>query len=121
MLWLDVADLPIAVAGSGVDELLLQPRLPHQLLAPDAVLIGVLLKIKIVQQPHNAPEFLLLAVAELPGKVAHHLLHRPAVAQMEGVLIVFSEQRVCLLPGDCRFHHLVLPVLILKIKRVISL
>ena len=43
-----------------------------------------------------SPEVLLLAVAKLSGKTAHHLFHRSAVAQVEGILIVLLEQFVSL-------------------------
>ena len=96
MLRLDVAALSIGVAGGRVDDFRFQPCLLHQLLTFDAVLLRILFKVQIVQQPDDSPEVLLLAVAKLSGKTAHHLFHRPAVAQVEGILIVLLEQLISL-------------------------
>ena len=56
-----------------MDDGLIHPSCPHDLLGFDAVLVGVLLKVQVVEQAHDGPEFLLLPVTQLLGKPAHHV------------------------------------------------
>ena len=80
------------VAGSGPDDGLIHASLAHQFLRLDTVLLRPHLKIQIVEQPHLGPELLLLPVAQLLGKPAHHMLHRNGVAEVEGLLIILGQQ-----------------------------
>ena len=82
----------VAMADHGVDQPFLNAPLTQNLLLLDAVLLRILLKIQIMQQPHQAPELFLIAIAQLPGEIAHHALNNLGVLQMKGVLIVFCQQ-----------------------------
>lgn len=64
---LDVHRQPVAVAAHRVDEVLVRAALSQQLRRLDAVLVGVLLKVDVVEQAHVAPEIHVLAVAQLLG------------------------------------------------------
>ena len=50
----------VAVAGGGANEPLLQSVCAHQFLTLDAVLVGILLKIQVVQQTNQTPKLLFL-------------------------------------------------------------
>ena len=52
----------------------------------------MLLPIEVVEQPHDAPELLVLGV-ELAREVAHGLLNGLAVLDMEGILVVLGQKR----------------------------
>ena len=76
-----------------MDEALIQTALAHDLLRADAVLIGVLLKVQIMQQTDNAPKVHLVAIAELLREIAHDALDRSGMMQMKRVVIEFRQQR----------------------------
>ena len=71
MLGLDVYANAVAVAGGSANQALVQTVLAHQFLALNAVLVGILLEIQIVQQTHHAPELLFFAITQFLGKPAH--------------------------------------------------
>ena len=54
--------------------------------------VGVLLPVEVVKQPHDAPELLVIRV-EFAGEVAHDLLDRLAVLDVERVLVVLEQKR----------------------------
>ena len=95
MLRLDVHRDAVAMAGRGVDQPLVEIALAHDLLRLDAVLVGITLKVQVMQQADNAPEIHLVPIAELLREVAHDALDRAGMVQMERVLIIFRQQ----LPG----------------------
>ena len=72
----------------------------QQLHAFDAVLLGVQLKIDIVQQTHDAPVVCLRAVTQIVCEPAHDRLYRQRVLQMEMVLVIRAQKLPCL----CPFH-----------------
>ena len=80
------------MAGGGADEPLLQPLLPHDLLGFDAVLVGVLLKVQVMEQAHHGPEVLLLAVTQLFRKPAHNVGDHIGVLQMKVALVILLQQ-----------------------------
>ena len=63
----------IAVAGGGADQALVDTVFTHDLLRLDAVLVGIRLKIKVVEKADDLPEVRLVAVAELFRVPAHHV------------------------------------------------
>ena len=104
MLRPDVHRDAVAVASSGVDQPLVEIPLAHDLLRLDAVLIGITLKVQIMQQADNAPEIHLVAVAELLREIAHDALNRAGVVQMERILVIFRQQRPGFLPVQLLAH-----------------
>ena len=102
MLRTDVHGDAIAMAGRGVDDGFVQTGLAHQLLLLDAVLIGELLKVKVVQQADDAPELSLVAIAQLLCEILHHTGNDLCVLEVEGVGIVLFQKRRCFLL--CRNH-----------------
>ena len=63
----------IAVAGGGADQALVETVFTHDLLRLDAVLVGIHLKIKVVEKADDLPEVRLVAVAKLFRVPAHHV------------------------------------------------
>ena len=102
MLGLDVAHLAPTVAGGGVDEGLVQADLTHELLGLDAVLLGPLLEVQVVEETDDIPEFGVVAITQLPGEPLHDRPHGEAVADVEGLLIIFFQQVQGLGAGE--FH-----------------
>jgi len=51
----------------------------------------MLLPVQVVQQAHDAPEFLVLRIV-LAGEIAHGLLDRLGVLDMERVVVVGAQQ-----------------------------
>lgn len=103
-LRLHVHAQPVAVAHHRVNESVLRADLPQKLRRFHAVLLRVAFKIHIVQKADQPPEILFFPIAQFPGIVAHHAFHRQRVLNMKGLLVVFGQQGVSLLPGDLRFH-----------------
>ena len=99
---LDVHRDAIAVAAHRVDEVVVRAALFQQLRCLDAVLVGVLLKVDVVEQTHVAPEIHVLAVAQLLGVPTHDPFHRQRVLEMEMILIVLAQQ----LPRCLSIHGL---------------
>ena len=91
-----------------MDNGLVHSGLTHQLLRLDAVLLGPLLKVQVVEQAHHGPELPLVSIAQLLGVPAHHMLHRHGVAEMKGLVIILGQQVPRLLSGHC--HSAFLPV-----------
>ena len=104
MLRLHVHVQPIRVAADGVDHILPHAPFPQQFRRLDAMLLGKLLEIDIVQQPHEPPELLLIGKAQFPGIPAHHPLHRQRMLQMKRVLVILPQQLHRRLPGNLAFH-----------------
>ena len=69
----------------------------QQLHALDAVLLGVELKVDVVQQTDHAPVIGFFTVAQIVREPAHHGLDRQRVLQMKALVIVLFQQ------SDCRF------------------
>ena len=92
------------MAADGVGQFLASVDLCQQRWRLLAVRVGILLKINVVQKPHQPPEILLLAVAQFAGVPTHDALHRQRVLQMEGVLVVFQQQLQRLLACDRCLH-----------------
>ena len=99
MLRRDIHRDAVAVAADGVDQPLVRAVFPQDFLAADAVLIGILFKIQVVEKARQAPEILLLPVTELTGEIAQHPLHRPGVLQMKGLPVVPGQQLPGLFPA----------------------
>ena len=91
MLRLDVTADAIAMAGSGVDDWLRHAALAHNLLRTDAVLLGKLFKIQIVQESYYFPKIGVGFIAQLLGIPAHHLADRDGVLQMKRLLVEFGQ------------------------------
>ena len=104
MLRLDVHRDAVAVAGRGMDQPLVEIPLAHDLLRLDAVLIGIALKIQIMQQADDAPEIHLVAVAELLREIAHDALDRAGMMQMERILVILRQQCPGFLPVQLLAH-----------------
>ncbi len=106
------------MAGHSPNHPQLQAPLLHDFLAFLAVLFGPLLKVQIVEQAHEAPKFLLLAVAQLTGKIAHTALHDLAMAQVEGLFVVFAQQ----IPGffPCYHRFFILSVFVMESAFIVS-
>ena len=60
-------------------------------------------RVQVVQQAHDAPELLVFRI-ELAREVAHGLLHRFAVLDVEGVFVVLLQQRERLLARHACFE-----------------
>ena len=65
----------------------------------EGVLVGILLKIEIVQDADGLPEVRLVGIAELDGKIPHDVAHDARVQAVEFALIIFTQQVPCLLLG----------------------
>jgi hypothetical protein len=63
------------------------------------VLVGILLKIQIVQDTDGLPEVRLIGIAKLDSKIPHHIAHDTHVQAVEFTLIIFTQQVPCLLSG----------------------
>ena len=63
----------VAMARGGADEALVKTVFPHDLLRLDAVLIGIHLKVEVVEKTDDLPEIRFIAVAELFRVPAHHV------------------------------------------------
>ena len=81
-----------AVACDGMNELLIKPLIAHYLDAFGAMLLGIHLEIKVVQQTDGRPEIGILAVAELICKPAHNALHSLGMMNVKRLFIVFAKQ-----------------------------
>ena len=68
------------------------------------MLVRVLFKVDVVEQPHIAPEIHVLAVAQFLGVPAHDPFHRQCVLEMEMILIVLAQQLPRCLPLHGLFH-----------------
>ena len=78
--------------------------LVHALFAQDlrflrAVLVGVLLKIQIVQDADGLPEICLVRIAKLHGKIPHHIAYDARVQAVKFALVIFTQQVPRLLLG----------------------
>ena len=93
VLGLKLRAQPVAVAGDGVHQPLRRAVRAQDLAALGAVLVRIALKVDVVQQAHDRPEVALPAVAQRVGKAAHHRRDRHRVAQVEGLGVVFAQQR----------------------------
>ena len=80
------------MAGCGVDDGLIDAPFPHDLLGFDAVLVGILFKVQVVEQAHDGPEVLLLPIAQLLGEPAHHVRDGIGVFQVKFPLIVLLQK-----------------------------
>ena len=98
----------IAVAGAGANGALVHAVLAHDLRAADAVLLGIALIVQIVQNAHDFPEFLFIAIAQLAREIAHHIAHDARVFAVKFPFVVLREQRPRLFPVH-RFTLLLLP------------
>ena len=87
-----------------MDQPLVEIPLAHDLLRLDAVLIGIALKIQIMQQADNAPEIHLVAVAELLREIAHNALDRAGMMQMKRILVILRQQCPGFLPVQLLAH-----------------
>ena len=67
-------------------------------------LVVVLLPIQVVQQAHETPELNVVGVV-LAREVAHGLLHRLGVLDMERVLVVLLQQRERLVARHAGFKR----------------
>ena len=63
------------MARGGADEALVKPRFAHELLRLDAVLVGIHLKVEVVQKPDDLPEIRFVAIAERFCVPAHDVGH----------------------------------------------
>ena len=59
----------------------------------------MLFPVEVVQQTDDAPEFLVLGVV-LAREIAHGLLDRLGVLDVERIFVVLAEQVECRLAGD---------------------
>ena len=82
----------IAVACRCVNDRFVKPLLAHKLLTFNAVLLGILLKVEIVQQTDNAPEICLVRIAKLLCEVFHNTGNYKSVLYMERIGVIFFEQ-----------------------------
>ena len=71
-----------------MDQGFVQALRPHDFLGFDTVLLRILFKIQIVEQPHDSPEIHLIFIAQLLCKVSHNTFHGLRMLQMEFVLVV---------------------------------
>ena len=92
------------MAGRGVDQPLVEVALAHDLLRLDAVLIGIALKVQIMQQADNAPEIHFVPVTELLREIAHDTLDRAGMMQMERILVILRQQCPGFLPVQLLAH-----------------
>ena len=99
MLRLHVDGQQIAVTHDRVDQALVDALFPQDLRLLRAVLVGILLKIQIVQDADGLPEVRLVGIAELDGKIPHDVAHDARVQAVEFALIIFTQQVPRLLLG----------------------
>jgi hypothetical protein len=99
VLRLHVNGEQIAVADDRMDKALVHAAFAQDLRLLRAVLVGILLKIQIVQDTDGLPEVRLIGIAKLGGKIPHHIAHDTRVQAVEFTLIIFAQQVPCLLSG----------------------
>ena len=72
-----------------------------------AVLLGIKLKIDVVQQTDRRPEISLVAVAERLGVIAHDALDRQRVLQMKMLLVKLLEKPEGILARNIAGSHMI--------------
>ena len=88
---------PVAMAGGRADQALVKTAGAHDLLTFDAVLVGIQLKIKIVQESDDFPKIGFVAIAELVGIPAHHVADDMTVFEVKFALVELLQKFDCLL------------------------
>ena len=90
------------MTGHGMNIILVNAALPHNLLGLDAVLVGILLIIQIMQKAYNPPLLLILPVAA--GKTAHYAFDGQPMLHQRIALIVLPKQFPRIL--SCQAHFI---------------
>lgn len=76
-----------AMAADGMNHFFAHAAFVQQFGSLDAMLLRVLLKVDVVQQPDYSPEIHFVGKAQLTGIPAHDSLHRQRMLQVERVLV----------------------------------
>ncbi len=85
--WVRRFALLSAMTTDGMDHFFAHATFAQQFGSLDAMLLRVLLKVDVVQQPDNSPEIHFVGKAQLTGIPAHDSLHRQRMLQVERVLV----------------------------------
>ena len=104
MLWFHITTHTISMGTNSVDHFSRSIDLSQQFRRFHAVLIGILLKVYIVEQSAQRPKICLISITLILGKEAHDPLHRQTVKNMKRLLVILFQQCHCLFPINCSLH-----------------
>ena len=74
-----------------MNDVLSHTAFPQKLRCLQAMLIGVFLKINIMEQSYDSPVLCLLPIALLGGEPSHDSLYRQCMLDMKRILVVFLQ------------------------------
>src|ERR1035437_9829120 len=94
------------MAGSCMDQPFIEAFVPHNFLRFNAVLIGVLFEIQVMQKSDNPPE-LFLTNGKIFGKISHYTFNNQGMLEVKFVLVILCKQLPCLVSGYFSAHEFI--------------
>ena len=75
-----------------MDHVLADPSLSKKLGSLDAMLVGILFKIYVVEQTHDAPKIGIVSIAEIVCKPSHNTFDGQTMLNVESLAVVLFQK-----------------------------